>query len=84
MAEVHFGKLRNGDVAANPAWMWSHYHVELDKVTLATATIRNIDSRTEQEQKIPKMKMFFTALQRVKHTSISISMPSTAHPCIAF
>ena len=27
MAEVHFGKLRNGDVAANPAWMWSHYHV---------------------------------------------------------
>jgi hypothetical protein len=57
---------------------------DLDEVTLATATIRNIDSRTEQEHKIPKMKMFFTALQRVKHTSISISIPSTAHPCIVF
>ena len=22
-----YGQLRNGDVAANPAWMWSHYHV---------------------------------------------------------
>jgi hypothetical protein len=32
---------------------------DLDKVTLATATIRNIDSRTEQEHKIPQNEDVF-------------------------